>query len=295
MDNTKELGIQWASSSANGIGLIDFTGSLSTVLTNTTPIIGKGATIGVGKHNSTTKKGFSAVLTALNQQGNVNILSTPSIVTIDNEEAAILVGEKVPFITNKQIVDGNSNPFQNYERKDVGIKLKVKPQINDDDTIKLDIEQEISKVTSQGGASDLVTSKRTIKTSVMVANKKILVFVGLIDDTINSSQSSAPLLGDIPILGHLFKYSSKKKVKRNLLIFIHPTILTDQLVADSIGMEKYKYIYAQQLLNDIELPIKPPKEEQPLENPIKPQVSTVTNAIKAQSIEELYPWITYDE
>jgi len=252
-DDAQEFGVQWASSDSNGgaIGLIDFTGSLASALTSKTkaPALSKGANVAFGKYNSKTKKGFAAILTALKKEGDVNILSTPSIVTIDNEEASILVGEEVPFITNKQIVSGNSNPFQNYERKDIGIKLKVKPQINNGDTIRLDIEQEISKVTSQGGASDLVTSKRTIKTSVMVANNKILVLGGLIDDTVDINQSSVPLLGDIPILGNLFKYSSEKKVKKNLLIFIHPTILTNQLVADTVSKEKYSYIYNQQLLN----------------------------------------------
>lgn len=296
LDNVEEFGIQWASSTSSNIGLIDFTGSLSTILTNQTPVVSKGANIGAGKYNSTTKKGFGAILTALNQQGDVNILSTPSIVTIDNEEASILVGEEVPFITNKQIVSGNADPFQNYERKDIGIKLKVKPQINDGDTIKLDIEQEISKVTSQGSASDLVTSKRTIKTSVMVANNKILVLGGLMDDTIDSTESSVPLLGDIPILGHLFKYSSKKKVKRNLLIFIHPTILTDQLVADNVSMEKYKYIYAQQLLNDIQMPIKSEKQEQLLARSIKPQASAMPYAAIIEPMEEdAYSWIDYDD
>lgn len=296
LDNVEEFGIQWASSTNSNIGLIDFTGSLSTILTNQTPVVSKGANIGAGKYNSTTKKGFGAILTALNQQGDVNILSTPSIVTIDNEEASILVGEEVPFITNKQIVSGNADPFQNYERKDIGIKLKVKPQINDGDTIKLDIEQEISKVTSQGSASDLVTSKRTIKTSVMVANNKILVLGGLMDDTIDSTESSVPLLGDIPILGNLFKYSSKKKVKRNLLIFIHPTILTDQLVADNVSMEKYKYIYAQQLLNDIQMPIKSEKQEQLLARSIKPQASAMPYAAIIEPMEEdAYSWIDYDD
>ncbi len=251
IDNIEEFGVQWASSGNDGraVGLIDFTGSLSSALSSSKPTLSKGANIAIGKYNSSTKKGFAAILTALNQQGDVNILSTPSIVTIDNEEASILVGEEVPFITNKQIVSGNSNPFQNFERKDIGIKLKVKPQINNGDTIKLEIEQEISKVTKQGAASDLVTSKRTIKTSVMVADNKILVLGGLIDDTVVTTQSSVPLLGDIPILGELFKYSSEKKVKKNLLIFIHPTILTDQLVADQVSMEKYNYIYQKQLLN----------------------------------------------
>lgn len=303
IDNTESLGIQWAVKNGNGIGLIDFTGSLAAAVSGKSTF-GKGANVAIGKYNSATESGFGAILTALSQQGDVNILSTPSIVTIDNEEATILVGEEVPFITNKQIVSGNSNPFQNFERKDIGIKLKVKPQINNGDTIRLDIEQEISKVTNQGSASDLITSKRTINTSVMVADNKILVLGGLIDETVDITNSSIPLLSSIPILGELFKYSSEKKVKKNLLIFIHPTILTDQLVADKVSMEKYNYIYQQQVINGgARLPERPldtpPVTTSPATLPT-PKKNTVKSATpidrddEVRSIEEFYPEGEYD-
>jgi len=251
--NSQELGIQWLSKNGSSFGLLDFSGQIPAILSvlngdSTVPTSGKqGFTYG---HTNTVNggNGMTVVLNALNSLGGANILSTPSIVTLDNEEAMIMVGQEVPFITNTEYNSNNANPFQNYERKNVGLTLRVKPQINEGDTIKLDIEQEISSLLpSTSGAADLITSKREIKTSVMVDNNKILVLGGLIDDVWRDSKSSLPLLGDIPILGELFSYSTTAKEKRNLLIFIHPTILKDQAIADSVSAQKYKFIHAQSL------------------------------------------------
>ncbi len=277
-NDSSELGIQWLARGSGGVGLINFTGQIPALLaglggdvSSVAGAIGTGATIGAGSFDSTTKNGFGAVLNALEGQGKVNILSTPSIVTLDNEEAMIMVGQEVPFITNTEIKSVGSNPFQNYERKDVGLMLKVKPQINEGDTIKLSIEQEISNIIPGSNASDLITSKRKIKTSVMVANGKILVLGGLMDDVVRDSESKLPVLGDIPILGGAFSYKTKKKEKRNLLIFIHPTILTDQNTANNVSEQKYKYIRAQQLLNDM----------------------TITKEASTKD-SELPPWMNYE-
>ena len=280
-NDSKELGIEWLARGSGGVGLINFTGQIPALLaglggggdiSSIAGAIGTGATIGAGSFNSTTKNGFGAVLSALEGQGRVNILSTPSIVTLDNEEAMIMVGQEVPFITNTEIKSVGSNPFQNYERKDVGLKLIVKPQINEGDTIKLSIEQEISNIIPGSNASDLITSKRKIKTSVMVTNGKILVLGGLMDDVVRDSESKLPVLGDIPILGSLFSYKTKKKEKRNLLIFIHPTILTNQSTANSVSEQKYKYIRAQQLLNDM----------------------TIAQSTSDKDSSELPPWMNYE-
>ena len=163
-----------------------------------------------------------------------------------------MVGQEVPFITNTEIKSVGSNPFQNFERKDVGLTLIVRPQINEGDTIKLNIDQEISNILPGSNASDLVTSKRRINTSVMVSNNKILVLGGLMDDTVVESESKVPGFGDVPILGDFFKYKTKKLEKRNLLIFIRPTILTDQTKANDVSSQKYNYIRAQQLLDKID-------------------------------------------
>jgi general secretion pathway protein D len=257
-NDANELGIQWLSKGDNGIGIVNFNGTIPALLaaasgdvSNIAGAISKGGSIATGSFNSTTNNGFGGILNALEGSGKANILSTPSIVTLDNEEAMIMVGQEVPFITNTEIKSINENPFQNYERKDVGLTLIVKPQINEGDTIKLDIEQEISNILPGSNASDLITSKRKIKTSVMVSNNKILVLGGLMDDTVRDTESKLPGLGNLPILGNIFTYKTKKIEKRNLLIFIRPTILTDQAIADSVSAQKYKYIRAQQLLQQI--------------------------------------------
>jgi len=256
--DANELGIQWLAKGGSGIGLTNFNGAIPALLSATTGdasnianALNKGASFATGSFDSSDNSGFGGILNALAGSGKANILSTPSIVTLDNEEAMIMVGQEVPFITNTEIKSVGSNPFQNFERKDVGLTLTVKPQINEGDTIKLDIEQEISNILPGSNASDLVTSKRKINTSVMVSNNKILVLGGLMDDTVIDSETKVPWFGDLPILGDAFTYKTKKTEKRNLLIFIRPTILTDQSTADSVSAQKYKYIRAQQLLNNI--------------------------------------------
>ena len=256
--DANELGIQWLAKGGSGIGLTNFNGAIPALLSATTGdasnianALNKGVSFATGSFDSSDNSGFGGILNALAGSGKANILSTPSIVTLDNEEAMIMVGQEVPFITNTEIKSVGSNPFQNFERKDVGLTLTVKPQINEGDTIKLDIEQEISNILPGSNASDLVTSKRKINTSVMVSNNKILVLGGLMDDTVIDSESKVPWFGDLPILGDAFTYKTKKTEKRNLLIFIRPTILTDQSTADSVSAQKYKYIRAQQLLNNI--------------------------------------------
>ena len=256
--DANELGIQWLAKGGSGIGLTNFNGAIPALLSATTGdasnianALNKGVSFATGSFDSSDNSGFGGILNALAGSGKANILSTPSIVTLDNEEAMIMVGQEVPFITNSEIKSVGSNPFQNFERKDVGLTLTVKPQINEGDTIKLDIEQEISNILPGSNASDLVTSKRKINTSVMVSNNKILVLGGLMDDTVIDSESKVPWFGDLPILGDAFTYKTKKTEKRNLLIFIRPTILTDQSTADSVSAQKYKYIRAQQLLNNI--------------------------------------------
>ena len=257
-NDASELGIQWLAKGGNGIGLTNFNGAIPALLSATTGdasnvanAITNGVSFATGSFDSKDNNGFGGLLNALAGSGKANILSTPSIVTLDNEEAMILVGQEVSFISNTEIKSVGSNPFQNFERKDVGLKLTVRPQINEGDTIRLNIEQEISSILPGSNASDLVTSKREINTSVMVSNNKILVLGGLMDDTVIDSESKVPWFGDLPILGDAFTYKTKKSEKRNLLIFIRPTILTDQATADSVSSQKYKYIRAQQMLKKI--------------------------------------------
>jgi general secretion pathway protein D len=151
-------------------------------------------------------------------------------------------------ITGSRTGSNNDNPFQTVERKDVGIKLKVTPQINEGSAVLLDIEQEVSNVLGASGAVDVRFGKRQLNTSVMVGDQQMIVLSGLIDERTVESESKVPLLGDIPILGHLFKSTSTETEKKNLMLFIKPTIIRTGLTADGVTQRKYNYIRAEQLL-----------------------------------------------
>jgi general secretion pathway protein D len=190
--------------------------------------------------------GWGAVLQAVSTDTNSNILATPHLTTMDNEEAFFIVGQEVPIITGSTTGSSNSNPFQSVDRQEVGIKLKVTPQINEGDAVQLLIEQEVSSV-SGATSVDVIINKREIKTSVIVDDGGTIVLGGLIDDAVQESVSKVPLLGDIPILGHLFKSTSTSVSKRNLMVFIRPTIVRDGLTMNDISKQKYQYIRAEQL------------------------------------------------
>jgi general secretion pathway protein D len=222
---------------------------------------------------------MTVILNALKTQGNANILSTPSLLTLDNQEAFITVGQNVPFITgsytNSGSSDGASNPFQTIERENVGITLAVTPHINEGDSVVLEIEQEVSNViigASQiSEAADIITSERKIQTKVLAQDSKVVVLGGLIEDNVQDGQQKVPILGDIPFLGRLFRTDSVDVSKTNLLIFIRPTIIRDNAQLDGATADKYRYIRDQQLLrreqglmflDDGNLPVLPEWEEQ---------------------------------
>ncbi|CZF84970.1 Type II secretion system protein D precursor [Grimontia celer] len=190
---------------------------------------------------------WTALVTAVSTNSDSNILSSPSLMVLDNEEASFIVGEEVPVVTGSATGSNNDNPFQTVERKDVGVKLKITPQINEGDSVQLNIEQEISNVLGASGAVDIRFGKRQINTSVLAADQQMIVLSGLIDEQTNESEQKVPLLGDIPILGHLFKSTSSGKTKRNLMLFIKPTIIRTGLTADGITQRKYNYIRAEQI------------------------------------------------
>jgi general secretion pathway protein D len=188
---------------------------------------------------------------------------------LDNQEAEIIVGQNVPFKTGSYTTEGSIgqlNPFTTIQREDVGITLKVKPQINEGDAITMTIEQDISAVAASSASdTDLTTNKRSIKTTVLVANDDMLVLGGLIDEDVQITQSKVPVLGSIPILGRLFRYDKTTKLKRTLMVFIHPTIINDPSQGHLISQSKYTYLRDQQdQLSDTEnLEIKPELEEFP--------------------------------
>jgi len=195
------------------------------------------------------KNDWGAILQAVTTNTNSNILATPSIMTVDNEEASFLVGQSVPTITGATTGSNNDNPFQTVEREDVGIKLKVTPQINEGTGVQLVIEQEVSSI-SGATAVDITINKRELKTVVMADDGQTIVLGGLIDEDVQESESKIPILGDIPFLGHLFKSTSTSRQKRNLMVFLRPTIVRDGPSATQISSRKYNYIRAEQIKAD---------------------------------------------
>ncbi len=262
-----ELGINWAIDGTNsdstvpvgtfnqpvgGTSILDIVQGIANPENLPTGAL-RGVTIGAGRFGDTGTN-FALLLRALRGDGNSNIISTPSIVTLDNEEAEIKVAQEVPFITGQYASTGANqggnfvNPFTTVQREEVGNILKITPQISRDDTVMLKIEQESSSL-SQGveGAVDLVTNKRTISTTVMVDDGGVIVLGGLIDDEALESENRFPILGSIPILGELFKTRSGQTRKRNLMVFIRPTILRDGVEAAIETNAKYNVIRDQQL------------------------------------------------
>ena len=189
---------------------------------------------------------WSALLQAVTTSSESNVLATPSLLTLDNEEAMFVVGDEVPTLTGSTPSSGNDNPYQTIERKEVGIKLNVTPQINAGDSIKLTIEQEVSNVNGRTPV-DVTFSTRKVKTSVLVNTGDTVVIGGLLDENVQESVSKVPLLGDIPILGHLFRSTSSKKTKKNLMVFLRPTIIRDDETMNAISGQKYSLMRAQQL------------------------------------------------
>lgn len=259
--NSAELGITWAAGDTEGenpAGLTNFPNSGLGVgqvgaaaaggAQNLGALLGQasGLTLGFGRISDGSTS-FVGLLRALAGNSTTNILSTPSLTTMDNEEAEIKVGQEVPFLTgsftNTGANQGNVNPFQTIQRKEVGLSLKLTPQISDADSMVLTIAQEVSSL-SQGsqGAVDLVTDKRTINTSVLAESGEIIVLGGLIDERVREGQQRVPILGSIPVLGQLFRYDTSSVEKRNLMVFIKPSILRTQNDAGYYTNEKYRYI-----------------------------------------------------
>ncbi|MDI9720206.1 type II secretion system secretin GspD [Acinetobacter junii] len=266
-DDADQLGVQWALGDiSSGIGLINFTnvgsslsklaaGYLTGGAAGLGSAIGAGSSIVVGDYKegaNGSRKLYGALIQALKSNTKSNLLSTPSIVTMDNEEAYIVVGQNVPFVTGSVTTNSTGvNPYTTVERKDVGVTLKVVPHIGEGGSVRLEVEQEVSAVQeSRGQATDLVTSKRAIKTSVLADHGQTVVLGGLISDNSIHSRQGLPVLGDIPYLGRLFRADSKTNEKRNLLVFIHPTIVGDSDDVRRISQQRYNQLYSLQLAMD---------------------------------------------
>ncbi len=252
--NDKEIGVGLAvdgtsrDSGALPVGVSNFAGigDLLTAAIGGTAVTSapSGLSFAVGGEGGSGVR-YGALLRALQTDQNTNILSTPNIVTLDNEEAELIVGQNLPFVTGSFTGTGSTdpnNPFQTIERQDVGLTLKVTPQINEGDTVQLVIEQETSSVIPGTVELGIATRKRSIKTSVLVDDGGILILGGLIQEEVTDTESKVPLLGDIPIIGFLFRSQSTTKSKANLMVFLRPSILRDHRDATFVTNEKYNYI-----------------------------------------------------
>jgi general secretion pathway protein D len=289
-----QLGVTWAVGGGNtAAGLTNFSATTSGIVqlgtaagsggTANANLIRDGLTMAVGKV-AEAGTSWAAIIQALAGDADTNIVSTPHIVTLDNEEAEIKVGQEVPFVTgqytNTGAANGSVNPFQTIQRQQVGTRLKITPQINEGNGVKLTIEQETSSISAGStGAVDLVTNTRTITTSVFVNDGEVLVLGGLIDDQMRQNDQHVPGIGKIPGLGWLFRAHKSEHDKSNLMVFIRPTILHDAADAHFTTGEKYSYIQELQrqmsaapvLLKNEKAPLLPPLPPGPEESLHPPQ------------------------
>jgi general secretion pathway protein D len=290
-DDTRALGVNWVIDGSDdnflvglfnqpigGVSLADIAAGINNP-ESITDAPG-GFTIGAGRKQDTGTN-FAAILRALSGSGDTNVVSMPSVITLDNEEAQIKVAQEVPFITGSYANTGTTvpgvNPFQTVERKEVGNILKITPQITDEDTILLKIEQEASGIAAQAeqvSSTDLVTNKRTITTRVLVDDGGMLVLGGLIEDRLTENESKVPLLGSIPLIGELFRTRNVQKTKTNLMVFIRPRIVRNAEQAAIETNAKYNYIRDMQLNRNGGKVNLMPSETQPtlpvLEGPVAP-------------------------
>ena len=259
-DKANDFGVQWAGLSGNsnsnyriGGGTIFSTGNnnLANLATSSTPLPSNGLSVGIFKQIGG-QLGLGALAHMVDSGDGTNILSMPNVLTLDNEEAKIIVGQNVPFITGQfttSAATGSAgvNPFQTIERKDVGLKLTIKPQISEGGTVKLSIFQESSAVvaSSATNASGPTTTLRTISTTVLVEDGAILALGGLIQDTVGDTTEKVTGLGDIPVIGNLFKYQTSTRNKTNLMVFLRPTVIRNADDSNNVSLDRYDYMRTQ--------------------------------------------------
>jgi general secretion pathway protein D len=293
-DKAAEFGIQWQalnginSPGANIIGGTNFGttgaggaagaggGNIISAAANI-GTVGQGLNVGIVR-GTTTIPGLGTVLNlgmlarVLENDAKANILSTPNLLTLDNEEAKIIIGQNVPFITGSYAQTGTAataSPFQTIERKDVGLTLRIKPQISQGGTVKLQVYQEVSSVQSQtiNNAAGVITNKRSLESTVLVDEGQIIVLGGLIQDSVTNGEDKVPVLGDIPILGNLFRHETRQHSKTNLMVFIRPYVMRDGQAHQGLTQDRYEYLQGEQkksqlpsrlMLPDMPAPTLPP-------------------------------------
>ncbi len=301
-----EFGVQWQdlsgvnSNNGQAFGGTNFGGPGQNIfgIAQNPASSGQGLSVGVIK-GVVTIPGIGQILNmgllvrALQQDTSANILSTPTLLTTDNEEARIVVGQNLPFITGQYALSGAATtptPFQTIQRQDVGVQLRIKPQISAGGTVRLQIYQEVSSVdpASANNSAGPTTNKRSVESLVLVDDGQIAVIGGLIQDNVSDTVSKVPVLGDLPLLGGLFQYKTRARTKSNLLVFLRPTVLRDGKQVNSVATERYDYIRGEQeksralgagshVLPDVGSPLLPPLPPLP---PIPPAVEAAPTAVK---------------
>ena len=284
-DKAAEFGIQWQD--LNGLGRttsqpfggtnFGTTGQNILGIAQNPAAVGQGLNVGIIRGTvtlpgtNTPILNLSLLIRALETDNNANILSTPTLLTLDNEEARIVIGQNVPFITGQYAISGAATtptPFQTIERRDVGLTLRIKPQISEGGTVRLQIYQEVSSIQDNSNVAGVITNKRAVESTVLVDDGQIVVIGGLIQDTVKDGIEKVPVLGDIPILGPLFQYKTRSRTKTNLMVFLRPTLLRDSRSADPLTAGRYDYIRDEQnkakpapsaVLPYVESPILPPR------------------------------------
>jgi len=302
-DKAAEFGIQWQSLNginqpgANVIGGTNFgvlgagggniiSAAGTTATANIGTAVGQGLNIGIVK-GTTTIPGLGTVLNLsmlariLENDANANILSTPNLMTLDNEEAKIVIGQNVPFITGSYAQTGGTtttSPFQTYERKDVGLTLRIKPQVSQGGTVKLQIFQEVSSVQALtvNNAAGPVTNKRSLESSVLADEGQIIVLGGLIQDSVTNGEDKVPLLGDIPLLGNLFRHETRRRTKTNLMVFIRPYVLRTDTAYQGITQDRYEYLRGEQKRIELPSSLIMPNMPAPLLPPLKQPAPTAS-------------------
>ncbi|HQQ64234.1 MAG TPA: type II secretion system secretin GspD [Pseudomonadales bacterium] len=262
-DKAAEFGVQWQNlggfgeNSARAFGGTNLgtTGQNIIGISQNPTTAGAGLNVGVvnGRVNI---PGVGQVLNipllirALETDAKANILSTPTLLTLDNEEAAIVIGQNVPFITGQYAMSGAATtptPFQTVERRDVGLTLRIKPQISEGGTVRLQIYQEVSSINDKTNLAGVITNKRAVSSTVLVDDGQIVVIGGLIQDSVNEGVQKVPVLGSLPLVGGLFRYKTRAHSKTNLMIFLRPTLVRDSQLADAFTGERYDYILGEQV------------------------------------------------
>lgn len=260
-DDAAEFGIQWAAGGNNiNSGSSTFYGGANLGGSGVNPnglttidTLAQGLSLGVVKGTVNILGGqilnLGVLARAMQSKTNANVLSTPNLMTMDNEEASIMVGQTVPFVTGQYTTsgDGSSNPFQTITREDIGLTLRIRPQISEGGTVKMALYQEVSSLDpASTQATGLITRKRALQTNVLVDDGQIIVLGGLLEDTVTGGTSSVPLLGDIPLLGNLFRYDTRSRKKTNLMVFLRPHIVRNAMDGASVTLDRYNYMRAAQ-------------------------------------------------